>query len=340
MSDVVIYDKKSHKFIEKSKRKTKKKTTEEFIADAKALHGDRYDYSLVKYVGVMEKITIICKNHGPFTITPNDHLRAKRKTGCHVCSGVQLNTAGFIEKAIKIHGDKYNYSLANYVNNTTKVIIICKIHDQFLISPSNHYNYGCSICSGFKSNTSEFIKKANLFYGNLYDYSLVNYQKNNIIIEIICGKHGSFKLTPNSHLSGRGCPICSRFKITTESFIDDSINVHGDKYDYSRVKYINNDDKVEIICKIHGSFFQSPYHHLKLQGCKKCSIGNHSKIALKWLSIIEKHLDIQHAGNIGEFKINLKEPSQYWKKHILVDGYNKKYNIVFEFDGILTVDFH
>ena len=88
--------------------------TEEFIEKAKEIHGDIYDYSKVNYNNRRTKICIICKIHGEFKQTPNDHLTG---CGCKKCSGVyRCTTNEFIEKAIKIHGDKYNYSNVNYIN--------------------------------------------------------------------------------------------------------------------------------------------------------------------------------------------------------------------------------
>ena len=104
-------------------------TTEEFILKAKKVHGDKYDYSQVNYVKTTIPVTIICPIHGPFTQRPVNHLRGK---GCKYCgNAVKHTTEEFIEAARKVHGDKYDYSQVEYVNNKTKVKIICPIHGLF-----------------------------------------------------------------------------------------------------------------------------------------------------------------------------------------------------------------
>ena len=64
-------------------------------------------------------------------------------------------------------------------------------------------------------------------------------------------------------------------KLTREEFIKRSREIHGDKYDYSKVDYVNNSTRVCIICPEHGEFWQTPYGHMKGQGCFKC--GNYKK---------------------------------------------------------------
>lgn len=127
---------------------------------------------------------------------------------------------------------------------------------------------------------NEFIAKARLKHGNKYDYSKIKYVDYKTKVCIVCheidpitGKeHGEFWQTPNRHLTGRGCQACGGTKkLNNEIFIEKAKKVHGDKYDYSKVKYINGDTKVCIICPEHGEFWQSPWHHISGNGCPKCS---------------------------------------------------------------------
>ena len=116
-----------------------------------------------------------------------------------------------------------------------------------------------------------FITKAKEKHGDKYDYSKIEYVDAHTKVCIICHKHGEFWIAPNSHLNGSGCPECGRNKkMTTEAFIEKAKQIHGDKYDYSKVEYVNSHTKVRIICPIHGEFWQRPDHHLHGQGCKKC----------------------------------------------------------------------
>jgi hypothetical protein len=124
----------------------------------------------------------------------------------------QLNkTIDFISKARNIHGDRYDYSSVLYTNAKTKVIITCKVHGDFLQTPSNHLsNYNCQKCSNnYKSDTLTFIEKAKVIHGNKYDYSKVNYKNANSPVVIICKEHGEFKQIPDFHINRKcKCPKC------------------------------------------------------------------------------------------------------------------------------------
>ena len=118
-----------------------------------------------------------------------------------------------------------------------------------------------------------FINK----HGDKYDYSDVTYKNMHSPVAIKCKIHGTFYQTPHNHLKGTGCPECSKKRVadknrmTVEEFIRRAREVHGDKYDYSKVEYKNNRTKVCIICPIHGEFWQTPYDHMKY-GCKQCAV--------------------------------------------------------------------
>lgn len=119
----------------------------------------------------------------------------------------------------------------------------------------------------------EFIERSQKLYNNKYDYSEIEYKNTGIKVKIICPEHGAFYKTPINHLNGQGCPICSKLnkKLTTEEFIKRAREVHGDKYDYSKVEYIKSNKKVCIICPIHGEFWQTPHDHLRGCGCPNCA---------------------------------------------------------------------
>ena len=255
----------------------KKSNTEEFIKKAKKVHGDKYDYSKVNYIGSKIEVTIICPEHGEFKQRPNDHLNG---IGCPKCSGhVKLTTEEFIKRAREIHGDKYDYSKVNYINNHTNVIIICPEHGEFKQTPKSHLNgQGCPKCNGgVLQTTEEFIKKAKEIHGDKYDYSKVNYINSYTEVTIICSEHGEFKQKPRAHLKGYGCPKCglearvNKSRLTTEGFIKRAREIHGDRYDYSKVNYINAFTKVIIICPEHGEFEQKSNDHLNGSGCPSCS---------------------------------------------------------------------
>ena len=214
----------------------------------------------------------------------------------------RLTTEQFIERAKKVHGSKYDYSLVKYINDRTKVCIICPIHGEFWQKPNNHLNgNGCKKC-GILSRVlkrskgkDEFIKEATIKHNGKYDYSKVVYENNSTKVCIICPIHGEFWQTPAAHLSGKSCPKCAHrwYRYTTEEFINCAKNVHGDKYDYSKVDYKNNKTKICIICPIHGEFWQLPSAHLKGQGCPKCAnISNGKRKLMGFDKFIEKSKEI------------------------------------------------
>ncbi len=116
----------------------------------------------------------------------------------------------------------------------------------------------------------EFIKKSVEIHGDRYDYSKVEYINSRNKVIIICKIHGDFEQVPYSHMSdGNGCIKCNMSKLNTELFIKKSVEIHGDRYDYSLTKYINGKN-VDIICKIHGLFNQNHSSHLRGKGCSEC----------------------------------------------------------------------
>ena len=179
----------------------------------------------------------------------------------------------FIEKARKVHGDRYDYSLVEYVNKNTKVKIICKKHGEFLKIPNIHIRNGdCPKCVRSVPTTDEFIENARKVHGDRYDYSFVEYTHSKQKVKIICKVHGMFEQIPNNHLGGADCYECSGTpKSNTEKFILESNEVHHNRYDYSLVNYIDAHTSVQIICKEHGVFDSKPYTHKAGHGCKICA---------------------------------------------------------------------
>lgn len=201
--------------------------------------------------------------------------------------GKRLTTEEFIERAREVHGNRYDYSLVEYQGATNKVTIICRFHNEpFEQTPDSHYQgSGCPKC-GYLSmankqglTTEEFVKKARKVHGNRYDYDLVNYKKASFKVKIRCRRHGIFLQTPGRHLSGSGCIKCgflatgNNLRMTTKEFTEKARAMHGDRYDYSKVDYINKDVKVIIICRLHKKEFkQSPSAHCRGQGCPDCGL--------------------------------------------------------------------
>ena len=241
----------------------------------------------------------------------------------------RLTTNEFIEKAKNVHGDKYDYSKVEYKNAITKVCIICPKHGEFWQTPAEHLSgYGCKYCGGTNKLTIEqFIDKARKIHGDKYDYSKVEYINNKTKVCIICPKHGEFWQAPNYHLSGQGCKKCSdelnglKKRKTKEQFIEEAQKIHGKRYDYSKVEYLGNNKKVCIICPEHGEFWQTPYLHLKGNGCSKCSV-----------SLLENEL-IEYF-NEKNISYTFRNRSLSWLNGLELDFYIPKYNTAVECQGI------
>ena len=257
---------------------SKKLSTEEFIKRARQVHGNTYDYSEALYKTAKIKVKIKCTKHGIFEQLPHGHLTGRK---CIKCSVEQssLTTEEFIEKAKKIHGTRYNYSLVDYTLSKNEIIIICKEHGQFKQKPNSHLNgSGCKECSDTSLSSKEFISRARKVHGNFYDYSDVVYKGIFSKVVINCKIHGLFKQRPDAHLGGQGCNLCGhestkkKRSSNSEEFIKKALNIHGTKYDYSKVNYKNNSTLITIICPDHGSFEQQPNNHLFGKGCNDCGI--------------------------------------------------------------------
>jgi hypothetical protein len=296
---------------------------EEFLNRAQIAHGGRFGYSLVEYKNAWTKVKIICKEHGIFLQSPSHHLAGQ---SCPKCSSYRIkNTKEFIEESIKIYGDIYNYDKTIYKNSYTKVKLICAEHGEFSLLPLRHLRLKqkCPKCSKSraKSNTKDFIVKAIIVQGNKYDYSKVKYRTAIRRVKIICRIHGEFLQTPHIHLRGAGCPKCGGTKKSnTEEFIKKARIVQGDKYDYSKSKYVSNHKKVIIICPRHGEFEQEPANHLYGYGCPFCTY-NVSKSSQRWLD------------SFNNPNIEREIPVRVGNHIFTPDGYDRIKKIIYEFNG-------
>lgn len=290
-------------------------TTETIKEEFYKIHSDKYDYSKFIYTKMHDKSTIICPIHGEFEQSAHSHLKGQ---GCPKCGVIQRKTKRtdtketFIKKAKEIHGNKYDYSKVKYIDSQSKVCIICPEHGEFWQKAGSHLNnhQGCPKCYNekrkilFNLNNSEFINNAIKTHGDKYDYSKVNYINSYTKVCIICPIHGEFWQTPSMHTSQKqGCPECSKLqsslnrKQSTEEYIAKAKLIHGDKYDYSKTVYINTNTKITIICPKHGEYKQYPYYHLDGCGCQQCA--KESKSSKYEIEIVQflKKLNIPFKNN-------------------------------------------
>lgn len=243
-----------------------------------------------------------------------------------------IKTLIFLKKASKIHGDIYDYRFVEYRCCNQPVEIICRLHGKFNQKPYVHLQgKGCFKCGKdrhrlcVRKNSEQFICDARLIHGGKYDYSLVEYVTNRTYVKILCPIHGSFQQWPEKHLVGQGCPQCKGLKtslskrLSDQDFLNLARKIHGNTYDYSKMKYVNAKTKIVIICQKHGEFLQTPSNHLygKYCGCIGCGRKNISNAASSWLDA----LDIK----IREYRI----PNTKY----IVDGFDPKTNTVYEYYG-------
>lgn len=197
-----------------------------------------------------------------------------------------MTTDEFIQKSTVKHGGKYSYSKTVYTGSKSTVIITCDIHGDFECKAGNHVNGKgrCEICMSLinaskKSySTSTYISKVQAVHGDRYDYSKVVYTRAQHKVTVICKTHGEFNVAAYNHLNGRGCPDCKKdaLKMSLQEFIVRSNKMHNNGYDYSKVNYTGSNVKVDILCKKHGLFSQTPSSHVRGHGCKDCAARGYS----------------------------------------------------------------
>lgn len=182
-----------------------------------------------------------------------------------------------------------------------------------------------------KSNTEEFVKKAQTVHGDKYDYSETNYVDAWTPVTIICKKHGPFTMSAHNHLRGQGCPLCGNErkgayrKVSLEDFIRRAKEKHGDKYDYSLVNLKNTWSKVDIICPIHGVFSQKVNDHLRGIGCPECG---------KKFGISEREVLSALQNKYGN--VEYQKPFPFLKSKTssqTLDFFLPEYNIGIEYQG-------
>ena len=240
-----------------------------------------------------------------------------------------MNQHDFIEKAKKVHCDKYDYSLVEYSSSISKINIICPKHGLFSQRANNHLSgNGCKKCNlkipiNPKITTENFIEKAKKVHGDKYDYSLVNYINSYTKVKIKCSNH-IFEQRPDHHLNGFGCVFCSStHKKNTEYFIKKASEIHNGLYDYSLVDYKNNASKVKIICSKHGVFETKAANHIgSKRGCPHCRTSKNEILISELLS----------KNNINFYQQKKFDKCKY-KYKLLFDFYLPDYNICIEYDG-------
>lgn len=213
------------------------------------------------------------------------------------------------------------------MNGSTKVTIGCPNHGSFIANLNDHANKGtgcpgCAVENG-RVSKDDFLEKSKIKHGDKYDYSKVDILTSNSYVTIICKDHGEFTQRASSHTAGNGCKLCFQHNVlrsNTDDFIKKAIDKHGKKYDYSKVNYVTNRTKVEIICPNHGSFFQTPFSHLTGgNSCHKCRESKGERM----LSVMLDKLNIPY-----------KQEVRFKGFKYAYDFYLQEHEILIEYHGI------
>lgn len=265
----------------KPKKSNIKWTTELFVERAKAIHGDKLDYTNTVYTNAQTKVSIRCPEHGEFFQIPRFHLK---HTGCPVCQrggrpNIRVTTEEFIERAKKVHGDKYDYSNTVYKTCDVRVKVGCPIHGEFMVFPHNHLSGSiCLKCQhdSYKQTPEKFVSRAKEIHGDKYEYDEVDYINSQTKVKIRCKRHGIFEQKPNCHVNQKqGCRKCfiENSRSNTVEFIERANEVHNFQYDYSKTIYVGSMDNITVTCKLHGDFLTTPNRHLMGNGYNKTKIA-------------------------------------------------------------------
>lgn len=306
----------------------------EIIKVAKLIHENKYDYSLVTDIKTKkDKIKIICPDHGIFEQTYYHHIDRKQK--CKKCTAIATNKKNrrtleeFITKSNKKHDNKYDYSNVKYINDKTKVTIICPIHGEFYQTPNAHLNAGkgCKYCGGTtKMDTKLFISKLKEIYGDKYSYDKTEYttQRNTVIIS--CPKHGDIEVNANNLLyKKRGCVRCNDRIFDTRSLIEFCEDKYGDLITIdSESKYGGKYSDIVVTCKEHGRITVTPNYLINYNHCKKCA-NSTSKEEDELYDFIKNDLGIDTV---------IRNSRTYLNNGKELDIYLPDFNLAIEYCGI------
>ena len=240
----------------------------------------------------------------------------------------------FIERSNLKYSNYYDYTKVIYINNDTKVEIICPNHGPFFQLPHNHLKYACKKCDLNKEKLTKisfnkFLTISNIIHNNKYSYIEDSFTKLSNKIKIICPEHGEFEQTAFSHKCGSKCKLCdiknraNLQKLDKLEAINNLIKVHGEKYDYSYSNYSSYNKKIKIICPTHGEFIQRYDVHLSGCGCNKCKVSIGEQAVINFLN--EKSIKYTYNYSFEDCK-NIN--------NLKFDFYLYDNNTCIEFDGI------
>lgn len=261
-------------------KKKLKIDAEECLRRFRDTHGDKYDYSKVKYTGPRNKVIIICPEHGEFQQTASVHWGGSHCRKCansNISKNKRMSLDECIHKFKKAHGDKYDYSRVHLTFPMNDMVeVICPEHGSFMISANSHRKgVQCPECGKLNKakskkpfNQQQCLDKFNAIHGDKYDYSKVQYTIAQNHITIICPEHGEFKQQPYNHWNGHGCPSCGSISEVSshEIKISSMLLNMGIEYETSNRNIISPYEidifipKLNIGLEIDGNYWHSSAH--------------------------------------------------------------------------------
>ena len=260
-----------------------KLTEEDILNRIYDKHGDNYAYKYFGLIRSHDYISIKCNSCShEFKQKLYSHINGSGCLKCGRTVGAKKKKRSqdeFLKICNSVHGTKYDYSETIYTLSTNKVKIICPVHGAFYQIANNHIGgQGCAKCSNCTLiDNEEFKKRSIAIHGDAYDYSLVDYKGAHKRVNILCPKHGVFKIKPNAHTSRKtGCPSCSKKRMANKNkipfsvFLKKSQEIHNNYYEYNENSYNGSDSDVEVTCPVHGVFKQRAISHSKGHGCFSC----------------------------------------------------------------------
>jgi len=325
---------------------------EKFIAKMTKMYGDSYTFDKLNYVDWKSPGIITCKKHGDFELPQIRY--AFDNIPCPTCyeENKKANrNEEYLKRLNEKYGDKYKWITTDFGDYRRDYVeFICPKHGlvkqtlTVLLNTEDEDGYACPKCRKERQNIrqsytlTDAISKAKTIENcKYYDFRYVTeWLGVKHKYKFVCSKHGcEFEQSFDSLLNNQAnaCPQCyaeyirGRDSLTKDEFIEKAIIVHGKKFDYSKVDYVNYNTPVCIICPKHGEFWQTPMSHLAGSGCPKC---HNSRLETKVRTILEDN----HIEYIQEKSLRDLTGKMLGDTPQRIDFFIPKHNICIECQGL------
>ena len=189
----------------------------QFATKATTLHKGKYSYTTVEYTHSLQKVDIICPNHGVFSQTPSMHLQGQ---GCPTC-GIEdtnkskvLSTKTYVQRATNKFGNVFVYTDTIYTGARNSIQVVCRKHGMFTTISMEHLKSDtgqCPKCNPKYRDTASFIAASTKIHKSKYSYPQTAYKNARSSVIVTCSIHGNFSINSAQHLSGGGCISCAKY---------------------------------------------------------------------------------------------------------------------------------